>query len=146
MNKRSILILLAALVIVVVNGLFAHFVPPSGIEMTPAILICTTFIIVFGLRDLNPLLKSLLTFLFIAINDISIKLYAGGIHDREGLDWVDLFLLIGLVPAFILLLVSIIRDKKSTLINKLAAIVLFPLLVYGHEYFFGELGLGRAYV
>jgi len=146
MNKRSILILFAALVIVLVNGLFDHFVPPSGIEMTPAILICTTFIIVFGLKDLNPLWKSLLTFLFVALNDISIKLYGGGIHDREGLGWVGLFLFIGLVPTFILLLVSIIRDKKSTLINKFAAIILFPLLVYGHVHVFSELGLGRAYV
>jgi hypothetical protein len=145
MKNKTMLRLLAALSVVIINGLIGHFFAPYGILLTPIILSITTYLAVFPVSNLNPVWKSMFSFLFIATNDISIKLYSGGRHDYEGLAWVHLLLFIGLLPVFGLLLNSVFEDRKAPVILQIFAMVIFPILILGYLYFFSELGLGREY-
>jgi hypothetical protein len=130
---------------VILNGLIGHFFAPNGIMLTPIVLTITTSIVCFGTKNIKPILLSVLTYLFVALNDISIKLYSGGSHDNEGLGWIHLLLFVGLFPAFGILLATVLRRKEETVTNKIIAIVLFIGLVVGHLQVFSNLGLGRYY-
>lgn len=141
-NKTSVGL---ATLTVIVNGFIGHFFAPNGIMLTPIVLTITTSLVCFGTKNIKTILISLLTYLFVALNDISIKLYSGGSHDSEGLGWVHLLLFVGLLPTFGILLTKIFRSKEETLTNKIIAVFIFVGLIAGHLQLFGNLGLGRYY-
>jgi len=91
--------------------------------------------------ELPILIKSLISYSFIGLNDIGIKLFAGGIHDYEGLGWIYMLLLIGLVPCSIILIIGVLRDEKSVAITKLISVFIFVLLIYVHLELFNSVGL-----
>jgi hypothetical protein len=130
---------------IILNGIIGHFFAPNGIWLTPVVLTITTLLVCFGTKNIKVILISTLTYLFVALNDISIKLYSGGSHDQEGLVWVHSLLFIGLIPTFGILLTRCIRQKHEKLINKLIAVGLFIGLIALHLHLFGNLGLGRYY-
>jgi len=134
-----------ATLIVVLNGLIGHFFAPNGIMLTPIVLTITTSLVCFGTKNIKIIFISALTYLFVALNDISIKLYSGGSHDNEGLGWVHLLLFVGLVPTFGILLATVLKHKEETVTNKIIAVVLFIGLIAGHLQIFSNLGLGRYY-
>jgi len=134
-----------ALLTVIVNGLIGHFFAPNGIILTPVVLTITTYLVCFKTKNIKVLLISILTFLFVALNDISIKLYSGGRHDNQGLGWIHLLLFVGLVPTFGILLTAIFKRKDEKLTSKIISIILFVGLIVGHLQLFSSLGLGRYY-
>jgi hypothetical protein len=134
-----------ALLTVIVNGLIGHFFAPNGIILTPVVLTITTYLVCFKTKNIKVLLISILTFLFVALNDISIKLYSGGRHDNEGLGWVHLLLFVGLVPTFGILFTTIFKRKDEKLTSKIISTILFVGLIVGHLQLFSSLGLGRDY-
>lgn len=129
-----IILLLASIVI-------SHFLPPSGIFMTPVTISIMTGLILFSDTDFSILVKSVLSYLLIGLNDIGIKLFAGGKSDLAGMGWIHLFLFIGLVPCFIMLLISVFRDKMSSLGIKALSVLIFMLLIYMHLKIFETLGV-----
>ncbi len=143
MNNTTALEL--ATLTIILNGLIGHFFAPNGIMLTPVVLTITTSLVCFGTKNIEVILMGALTYLFVALNDISIKLYSGGSHDQEGLGWVHALLFIGLIPTFGILLTKIIRQKDEKLTNKLIAVGLFIGLITLHLQLFGNLGLGRYY-
>lgn len=134
-----------ATLVVILNGLIGHFLAPSGILLTPVILIITTSLVCFGTKNIKVIFLSFLVYLFIALNDFSIKLYSGGSHDSEGIAWIHLLLFVGLIPTFVIFLVAVFINGQDTLINKIIAIVLFVGLIVLHLQLFMTLGLGRYY-
>jgi hypothetical protein len=130
---------------VILNVLIGHFFAPNGITLTPIVLIITTSLVCFGTKNIKLIFISVLTYLFVALNDILIKLYSGGTHDTVGLGWIHLLLFFGLVPTFGILLVRVFRSKKEAMTNKIVALILFIVLIAGHLQLFSDLGLGRHY-
>jgi len=130
---------------VILNGLIGHFLAPNGILLTPVVLTITTSFVCFGTKNINVIFISALTYLFVALNDISIKLYSGGRHDHEGLGWIHIFLFMGLAPTFLILFASVLSRKGESLMNKVIAVVLFVGLMLGHLHLFSNLGLGRHF-
>ena len=126
-----------------VNLLLGHFFAPTGIMLTPIALAISTAVIVFGSDNLRPTVLTLIISGLIILHDTGLKLYAGGIHDSEGLGWLHLMLFIGLIPAYILTIAGIFRNKEVQLTEKVIALLIFPLIIAGHLYLFNDLGLGR---
>jgi hypothetical protein len=143
MKNKTALVL--AILTVILNGFIGHFFAPNGIMLTPIVLLITTSLICFGTKNVKPIFISILTFLFVALNDISIKLYSGGSHDSEGLGWIHMLLFIGLLPTFGILLAAIFNSKEVTFTNKIIAVFLFVGLTAVHLQLFRNLGLGRYY-
>jgi hypothetical protein len=143
MNNKTALGL--ATLTVILNGFIGHFFAPNGIMLTPIVLTITTSLVCFGTKNIKTIFISLLTYLFIALNDISIKLYSGGSHDSEGLGWIHMLLFVGLLPTFGILVATIFRNKQETLTNKIIAFALFIGLIALHLQLFNNLGLGRYY-
>ncbi|MGY4538149.1 glucan phosphoethanolaminetransferase (alkaline phosphatase superfamily) [Mucilaginibacter sp. UYNi724] len=129
------------ILILLLSVIAAHFLPPVGLLSTPVIISLMTGLIIFTDNDFSIFVKSLFAYLFIGLNDIGFKLFAGGIHDTEGLGWVHLLLFVGLVPCFIMLVIGALRDTKSTNWVKIISILIFLLLVYIHFQVFKTLGV-----
>ncbi|MBD1393708.1 hypothetical protein [Mucilaginibacter glaciei] len=81
--------------------------------------------------------------MIIAINDIGIKLYSGGIHDSEGLVWINMLLFVGLVPCFAIL-ATCIKTLKFT--DRILPLLFFIALITAHLFAFEKIGLGRSYI
>lgn len=143
MNPGDNKTLLLCAIIVITNALSGHFLAPSGILLTPFVVIAITSLIAFRTKNLRLVTKSILVFLLISLNDISLKLFAGGMHDGQGLGWMHFMLFLGLLPSFIILLISILANEL--ILSKVLALLLFPSLIALHLYFFNDLGLGRYY-
>jgi hypothetical protein len=141
-NKKSILISIG---VIIANLLLGHLFAPSGMMLTPIALTITTAVIVFGSNKLRPIYVTLTVLGLIIINDIGLKLYSGGTHDSEGLGWLHLMLFMGLIPAYILTIVGVFRNKQAQLAEKVISLLIFPLIITGHLYLFSDLGLGRHY-
>ncbi len=141
-NTKTIFISLG---VVIANNVIGHFFAPNGIMFTPIVLIVISFLIGILNKELKPIWKSAILAGLVSIHDIGIKLYAGGTHDYEGLGWVHSMLFIGLLPAFVLLIIGVFRAKNETKFDKWVAVVLFPVLICIHLLLFSDLGLGRHY-
>lgn len=141
-NTKSILI---SLVIVIVNNIIGHFFGPNGIYFTPIVLIIISVLIGFSNKELEPIWKSFILAGLIILHDIGVKLFSEGTHDTTGLGWIHLFLFIGLLPSYGILISSVIVTKNETKLNKFIAIIIFPILIGIHLFLFFDLGLGRFY-
>jgi hypothetical protein len=129
-------------IIVLSNVILDRYCAPAGILLTPVVIILFTILISLNKDKFVPFLHVVIVYLLIAINDMGIKLYGGGIHDWEGLGWIHMMLFIGLVPCFIVLAVGL---KASNLIERLPLLLFIGLIVF-HLSAFGKLGLGRSYI
>lgn len=145
MDKQNIIVLVFAFIVVLINGLIGHFFAPYGMDLTPVVLTITTSLIAFKTKNLKLIWQSILIYCFVALNDISIKLYSGGSHDMEGLGWIHLFLFIGLLPTLGILVMIVIKNKQDQIKDKVFAVVTFLVLISVHLYLFGKLGLGQYY-
>jgi len=141
-NTKTIL---TSLVIVIANNIVGHFFAPNGITFTPIVLILISVLIGLLNTELTSIWKSILLAGLIGLHDIGIKLYSGGSHDNEGLGWVHGFLFIGLIPAYGILIGGIFKTKSESILKKIIAIILFPLIIWIHLELFSGLGLGRHY-
>lgn len=139
LQKISIICLLT--LVLLINSIIGHFLPPTGILITPVIISVMIGLIVFTDNGLNIIEKSVLSYLYIGLNDIGIKLFSGGKHDMEGIGWIHMMLFIGLVPCFIMLLVGTFRNKDSSIQLKILSVIIFVLLIYVHFEIFETLGV-----
>src|SRR5690606_12848863 len=81
----------------------SHFFPPFGILIIPVILSLFGILIVFTENPLTTISKPILTYFFIGMNDIGIKLFAGGKSDYQGAGIINLMLCVGVFICFIML-------------------------------------------
>lgn len=132
--------------ILLLSIIVGHFLPPAGILLSPVIISLMTGIIVFADNGSGVLIKSTISYLYIGMNDVGIKLFAGGIHDSEGEGFIHLFLFIGLIPCFIILLMAVINDRNSNKWTKALSVVVFILLLCAHLLIFQTLGMESRYL
>jgi hypothetical protein len=142
---KNILTLTIALILVLINGIIGHFFPPNGIDFTIILIPTITVIICFASENLNSILKSLSVSFLVIANDVLIKLYSGGTHDLEGLEWIHFFMYSGILIGLIILTINVMKNKKENLFIKILSIITFPSLIYIYLQFFYQLGLGRKY-
>lgn len=142
---KNILALTISLILVLTNGIIGHFFPPNGIDFTLILIPTITAIICFASENLSSILKSLSVSFLVIANDILIKLYSGGTHDLEGLEWIHFFMYSGILIGLIILSINVMKNKKENLFIKILSIITFPFLIYIYLQFFYQLGLVRKY-
>ncbi len=127
--------------IVFMNGALGRHSAPHAIFMTPVVICVTTLLIVLGTKNISSIYLSILTYAFIALNDVLIKLYAGGKHDHQGTGWIHLMMFIGLVPSFGGLVSKIVSLKNESKQIRWFAVILFVVLIIIHLECFKDLGM-----
>ncbi len=141
MNKISITLSIAFIVICI-NNVLGVFYPPSSILFTPLTLSILALIVLIIRCELKSVWVSSLLAGLIGLNDIGIKLFAGGRHDWQGQGWIHITLITGLIPAYIILIAGLFSlNYSDSNVNKWIAIILFPILMAWHILCFMELGI-----
>ena len=124
---KNVLILAVSLALCVFNNYMGHYYPPFSISKTPLLIGLVTAGIMY-LTDFKLFTKFCWISFFILLNDLLIRIYAGGNHDSEGVGWITLFLLMGLGLAFIIVLIYRITRERTSLKNYLIKMLI--CLVY----------------
>jgi hypothetical protein len=135
---RNLIIIAIAAVVVAANVLIAHYYGVPCLPLTPLVLILVSGLLAFGLKDINVLVTSILTFALIALHDCLIIRHIGGRHDEEGIAWVRLSLFAGLLPAFGILWAAFVRRSNESLKAKIGALVLFVGLMAAYLFISGK--------
>lgn len=145
MTKTNSLIITVTLIIITFIHLYiGHYFAPSGIVLLPLTMILIT-VNIFQFTSYKIYIKCLITaFLFLSL-DIGLKLYAGGSHDSEGLDFMNLFYFIGIIPSLVIIFYKVYKSTEIILRTKILIIVLSLIFLYFQNDLFGTLGLGRYY-
>ncbi|MEO6851084.1 MAG: hypothetical protein ABI166_10655 [Mucilaginibacter sp.] len=130
---------------IIVNLLIDHFYAPTGIDFTPLVVIITAALLSITNVKFNIWLRIVFIYVLIGINDIGIKLYGGGVHDFEGQGFVAMFLMIGLIPAFLIISITVFVDKGLSILTKILSLIMFLVLIGLHSYMTKNVGIGRSY-
>jgi hypothetical protein len=137
LTKKS---LIGSLILILsVSVIISHFLPPMGVFAIPITISLMTALIAFT-DHFSILPKSLFAYLFIGLNDIGIKVYAGGQHDLGGIGIIHTFLCIGLIPSFIMLLIAAFGENRAPNWAKIFSLLIFILLIYVHLELFELVG------
>ncbi|GAB2784335.1 hypothetical protein HNQ93_002425 [Hymenobacter luteus] len=128
------------------NVLLGYYLAPWEILLTPVVIVATTLLLLTARSSRpTPMLRTLLLAGLICGHDMGVKLYGGGSHDAEGQGFIHAFLLMGLLPAYGILVLKVSQLKGVVPgYLRVAACLLFPLLLALYLYFFGEVGYGLA--
>lgn len=138
---NSFKIILAVLIIVITNML-GHYFPPTSITLTPITVILLTSLLMF--TDLKIGYRILCTTLAIIMNDICIKKFAGGTHDLEGADFINAFLMIGLIISTTIILIKTLIIKNINAVSKIMLVLMMPAIMFFYMQYFGRYGLSYA--
>ncbi len=122
---------------VLVSNFLGHVLAPSSILLTPLLVGFITWVIV-NKCNYSLVIKFLIIIFLILLNDIIIRLFAGGAHDSEGNAWIFLFFIIGILVSFITFLIYGII-KKHIWITIICILVSIPIYYYYLDNF-GTLG------
>ena len=113
----SVRIILISLFLVLLNNYYAIDNAPSSITYTPLLIGIITGIILFTSRIKSFYKFGIITSLVI-LNDLLIRLYAGGTHDNEGNGWIIGMLFIGLIISLIFIVIYYFVKKRQKDIRK----------------------------
>ncbi len=133
--------LLSLLVLILfISNVIGHFFPPVGILASPVFIIIMVGLIIFTANNFKFFIKCLLAYSFIGLNDVGLRLFAGGIHDSEGIGWINALFFAGLLPCVIMLFAWLFRNRNSVNWISISGVLLFVFLIYIHLQIFKTLG------
>jgi hypothetical protein len=100
-KHQNIITITIGLTLVTVSNIIGHFAAPFSISVTPILLTIIIAGINSQLYKSNFHLTVAYNFGILLLNDLLIRLFAGGTHDQEGKAWISLYFIISFVLAFI---------------------------------------------
>ncbi|WP_461451614.1 hypothetical protein [Mucilaginibacter sp.] len=109
--------------LIIINSLLGYYLPPISIIFTPVVVGLTTYV----LARTNIKIYFIIIFIIItlALNDILVKITAGGTSDFEGAGLINLLFFVTVIISTIIA-ISILIDKKK---ERTLIVVLFCLLI-----------------
>jgi len=130
LNLINASFILGSFILCFINNYLGHKYPPFSISKTPVFIgLVATGILYF--THFKFFIKLCWISFFFLLNDILIKIYAGGSHDAEGLGWISFFEFLALLLAiFISFMYRSTREKipLKTFLGQIAICTFFILL------------------
>jgi len=121
------------------SNFLGNVAAPSSILLTPIVILISSFLLLRA--EMKLYYRVFLIIAAIVINDIFIKLFAGGTHDLPGAGWINLFLIFGLVIATTLTFIELKFTQKYPLFKAMVFTLLIPSTVLLYLNYFGLFGL-----
>ena len=91
---NKLLFVVLGLMIIFISNIVGHFAAPFSILVTPIVLTLVIGAVNFSLYKMNYYLTVVYGFGLLLLNDILVRMYAGGTHDDVGKAWIMLFFII----------------------------------------------------
>ena len=132
---KKIFIILFGLALVFLSNIIGHFAAPFSIMITPLLLPIIIGGLNFALYKSTYYWTVLYGFGLLLLNDVLIRIYAGGTNDDEGKGWIMLFFIIafllsGLIMVFFAFDSNKTDKKKKKVIIILTRIIFFFVLAF----------------
>ncbi|RYU81819.1 hypothetical protein [Hymenobacter persicinus] len=131
--------------ILVANVLFNHYQAPMGMVLSPLVAALMTRLVMFYGPVWPPYLQTGLCAVLLALQDIGIKLTGGGSHDAEGQGFMNSMVLLGALLSLGFIAKALWGQKLVVWWLRLAALVVFTLLIWLHLELFNDLGEGLKF-
>lgn len=141
MKLQRVSLVSLLILVLMISVTISHFFAPNGILIVPIVMSGIVALIIFTETSFSIVAKSVLSYLFIGLNDVGIKLFSGGRHDMARNGWIHMMLFIGLGLCFIILLIGVFNDKKSNFYAKILSLIIFVGFIYLHVEIFESLGV-----
>ena len=116
--NNKLLFVIIGLTIIFISNLIGHFAAPFSISATPIILPLVIGLINFSLYKANFYLTVLYGFGLLLLNDILIRLFAGGTHDDAGNAWIVLYFIIAFSICVLAMIAYAFKINESETTNK----------------------------
>ena len=134
---NKLLFVILGLTIILISNLVGHIAAPFSIFITPIVLPLIIGAINNSLYKANYYLTVFYGFGLLLLNDILVRLYAGGTHDDAGKGWIALFFIIAFgicvltMTAFAFRLNSLDSTRKKVLnvSTKIVFVIILATLV-----------------
>ena len=134
---NKLLFVVLGLTIIFISNFVGHFAAPFSIFVTPFILPLVIGAINFPLYKANYYLTVVYGFGLLLLNDILVRLYAGGTHDDAGKAWIMLFFIFAFSICVLTMTIFAFRhnkfdtDKKKVLSvsTKIVFVIISAILV-----------------
>jgi len=130
---KKIFIVFIGLTLILFSNFIGHFTASFSIMITPILLPIIIGGLNFSLYKRTYYLTVVYGFGLLLLNDILIRLYAGGINDDAGKGWTMLFFIIAFVIASLTMAAFAFtsnkpNDKKKNVITVLSKIIFFFII------------------
>jgi len=132
---RNSIIIVIGLIVLICSNYLGHTNPPFSISFTPVLIGSLTYISFFR-SNFSLRSKFLIPLIFLILNDLLIRKYAGGTHDSEGNGWIIAFQGLGIIISEIIVITYFFKNRsvwKKILLNQLIVVGAFSLY---SSYFF----------
>lgn len=123
MDNHLIKTILFGLSIIIACNVVGHFLPPFSLMLSAVYINLIIGLVNRPLYEKNFKLTVAYNFLLLFLNDIFIRLYAGGTHDNQGKGWCFLMYFIGLIIAAVLMFVYAGESEKKERIKNILIII-----------------------
>lgn len=137
---KNILVITLSLLFLLTNNYLGHVNPPFSILFTPVLIGVFTGLILF-FTDFRIAAKFGLITGLVIVNDVFIRIYAGGTHDLEGLGWIAAFLFIGLIVSLIEIVVYGFIKHKHEKVKYFLLLLAFCVILFSYLSYFNSLGM-----
>jgi hypothetical protein len=119
---------------ITVCNILGHFLPPFSLSLSSVYM---SFIIIFVNKPLfqaNFKLTIVYNFIILLLNDIFIRLYAGGTHDNQGKGWCMLMYFLGLFITTVIMFAYISQygkqDKFKNILIIIAGLIISVIIYW----------------
>ena len=110
--------------IIIICNILGHILPPFSLLLSSIYMGIVIAFVNKPLYLLNFKLTTVYNFILLLLNDLTIRIYAGGTHDSQGKAWCFLMYFIGLIIAIIIMLVYSSETEKEYKINNIITIII----------------------
>ena len=128
-----------SILLVIINGLFSHYLPLSSIFLTPVTIAMITFLC--KKANINIYLIAILIINVLTSNDILFKLTTSSKYDFEGAGVANVFFLISVFISLIVAYPILFADKKGQILKFILFFKSISLASYVYISYFDFFGL-----
>ena len=125
---KIILIILLGFGIMIAANLAGHYFPPFSLTTSFIYINIIIGIVNLKLYKFNFKITIIYNFILLVINDLLIRLYAGGTHDSQGMAWCWIMFHLGFIIATIIMIAYSLTITKE---NKFEKFSNFNIVVIG---------------
>jgi len=125
MKNDNRILLNLGIAIILFNFFLIVFGQPLGFVLIPLCLPLASAFIVLRPNGLGVLAKSLTLLGMISFLDLGLKTVLAGPFDAKAQGWMHLLLFMGIIPAFLIYLFGIVREKDARAYEKWVSVLVF---------------------
>ncbi len=115
--------------VVILNNILGHYFPPFSIVASPILFLIIMSFMCYRLSKQDYTITMLCSFCLLILNDVLIRIFAGGMHDHQGQGFIFLSFIISFLICFVYILIFSFMNIKENEQNHIIIIKRISILL-----------------